>query len=92
MTAGSRARGLVLARIIEPVSNADSLRVLEEAGQAAPSYATFKRRLPAYTKLHRFRPRTARRRPARYHWPDADDGLAAYRSLAKVIYAHPYPL
>ena len=43
-------RGLVLARIIEPVSKADSLRVLEEAGLAGPSYATLKRRLPAYAK------------------------------------------
>jgi hypothetical protein len=43
-------RGLVLARIIEPVIKADSLRVLEEAGLAAPSYATLKRRLPAYAK------------------------------------------
>ena len=43
-------RGLVLARIIEPVSKADSLRVLEEAGLAGPSYATLKRRLPAYAR------------------------------------------
>jgi len=41
---------LVLARIIEPVSKADSLRVLEEAGLAVPSYATLKRRLPVYAK------------------------------------------
>ena len=41
---------LVLARIIEPVSKLDSLRVLEEAGLADPSYATLKRRLPAYAK------------------------------------------
>jgi hypothetical protein len=41
---------LVLARIIEPVSKLDSLRVLEEAGIAPPSYATLKRRLPAYAK------------------------------------------
>jgi Transposase DDE domain len=41
-------RGLVLARIIEPVSKLDSLRVLEEAGVAAPSYRTVLRRLPAY--------------------------------------------
>jgi Transposase DDE domain len=39
---------LVAARIIEPVSKADSLRVLEEAGLPGPSYATLKRRLPAY--------------------------------------------
>ncbi len=41
---------LVLARIIEPVSKVDSLRVLEEAGLAGPSYATLKRRLRAYAK------------------------------------------
>ena len=43
-------RQLVLARIIEPASKLDSLRVLEEAGVAPPSYATVKRRLPAYAK------------------------------------------
>jgi hypothetical protein len=43
-------RDLVLARIIEPVSKADSLRMLAEAGLAGPSYATLKRRLPAYAK------------------------------------------
>ena len=43
-------RDLVLARIIEPVSKLDSLRVLEEAGIAPASYATLKRRLPAYAK------------------------------------------
>jgi hypothetical protein len=42
--------GLVAARIIEPVSKLDSLRVLAEAGTSAPSYATLKRRLPAYAK------------------------------------------
>jgi hypothetical protein len=41
---------LVLARIIEPVSKLDSLRVLEEAGSAAVSYRTVLRRLPAYAK------------------------------------------
>ena len=41
-------RDLVLARIIEPVSKLDSLRVLEEAGVAAASYRTVKRRLPVY--------------------------------------------
>jgi Transposase DDE domain len=39
---------LVLARIIEPTSKLDSLRVLEEVGIAPPSYATVKRRLSAY--------------------------------------------
>ena len=34
---------LVLARIIEPTSKLDSLRVLEEAGIGAPSYPTVKR-------------------------------------------------
>jgi hypothetical protein len=43
-------RGLVLARIIESASKLDSLRVLEEAGTAAPSYRTVLRRLPAYAK------------------------------------------
>jgi hypothetical protein len=42
--------GLVAARIIEQVSKLDSLRVLAEAGALAPSYATLKRRLPAYAK------------------------------------------
>jgi hypothetical protein len=41
-------RDLVLARIIEPASKLDSLRVLDEAGVAGPSYATLKRRLPGY--------------------------------------------
>jgi hypothetical protein len=43
-------RQLVLARIIEPVSKLDSLRVLEEAGVAAVSYRTLRRRLPEYAK------------------------------------------
>src|SRR5579863_1550396 len=41
-------RQLVLARIIEPVSKLDSLRVLDEAGVAPASYRTLKRRLPVY--------------------------------------------
>src|SRR5499427_6163687 len=41
---------LVLARIIEPVSKLDSLRVLEEAGAAAASYRTVTRRLRAYAQ------------------------------------------
>ena len=47
-------RGLVLARIIEPASKLDSLRVLEEAGAAAPRraapYRTVLRRLPGYAE------------------------------------------
>jgi hypothetical protein len=43
-------RQLVLARVIEPVSKLDSIRVLEEAGIAPASYATLKRRLPAYAR------------------------------------------
>jgi hypothetical protein len=39
---------LVLARIIEPVSKQDSLRVIGEAGIEAVSYATVKRRLQCY--------------------------------------------
>jgi hypothetical protein len=41
-------RALVMARIIEPTSKLDSLRVLEEAGMAPPSYRTVKRRLRLY--------------------------------------------
>ena len=41
---------LVLARIIEPTSKLDALRVLEEAGVAPASYRTVKRRLPAYAQ------------------------------------------
>jgi Transposase DDE domain len=41
---------LVAARIIEPVSKLDSLRVLEEAGVAAASYPTLNRRLPVYAR------------------------------------------
>jgi hypothetical protein len=41
-------RDLVLARIIEPTSKLDSLRVLEEAGVDPPAYATLKRRLPVF--------------------------------------------
>lgn len=41
-------RQLVLARIIEPTSKLDSLRVLEEVGVNAASYPTMKRRLPVY--------------------------------------------
>jgi hypothetical protein len=41
-------RQLVLARIIEPTSKQDSLRVLAEAGIEAVSYATLKRRLQVY--------------------------------------------
>jgi Transposase DDE domain len=42
-------RQLVLARIIEPTSKVDSLRVLDEVGvDPVPSYATLKRRLPVW--------------------------------------------
>ena len=43
-------RQLVLARIIEPASKLDSLRVLEETGVGAPSYRTLLRRLPVFAK------------------------------------------
>ncbi len=39
---------LVLARVVEPTSKLDSIRVLEELGIAAPSHPTIKRRLPSY--------------------------------------------
>ena len=41
---------LVLARIIEPTSKLDSLRVLEEAGIDPPVYRTVTRRLPVFAK------------------------------------------
>ena len=41
---------LVLARVIEPTSKLDSIRVLAELGIAAPSYPTIKRRLPVYAQ------------------------------------------
>jgi hypothetical protein len=41
-------RALTLARIIEPTSKLDSMRVLEEIGVSAPAYATVKRRLPTF--------------------------------------------
>jgi hypothetical protein len=40
----------VLARIIEPTSKQDSLRVLAETGVEPASYRTVKRRLPAIAK------------------------------------------
>jgi len=43
-------RDLVLARIVEPTSKFDSLRVLAEVGVHAVSYSTVKRRLPAYAE------------------------------------------
>jgi hypothetical protein len=43
-------RQLVLARIIEPTSKADSLRVIEETGVAPVSYPTLNRRLPLFAK------------------------------------------
>jgi hypothetical protein len=43
-------RDLVLARIIEPTSKADSLRVLGEVGVTPPAYRTLNRRLPGYAK------------------------------------------
>ena len=41
-------RDLVLARLIEPTSKADSVRVIDEVGMPAPAYRTIKRRLPGY--------------------------------------------
>ena len=41
-------QALVLARVIEPVSKLDTIRVLEEIGILAPSYRTIAWRLPGY--------------------------------------------
>jgi len=43
-------RHLVLARIIEPTSKADAVRVLAETGIESTSYRTVKRRLPEIAK------------------------------------------
>ncbi len=43
-------RQLVLARIVEPTSKEDSVRVIEEVGIKPASYPTIKRRLPVYAK------------------------------------------
>jgi hypothetical protein len=43
-------RQLVLARIIEPTSKADSLRVLAEVGIDPPSYLTVGRRLRVFAR------------------------------------------
>ena len=43
-------RDLVLARIIEPTSKVDSLRVLAETGSIRSSYRTVTRRLPVFAK------------------------------------------
>lgn len=43
-------RQLVLARIIEPTSKVDSLRVIDEAGVVPVSYPTLNRRLPVFAK------------------------------------------
>lgn len=43
-------RDLVLARIIEPTSKLDSLRVLDEVGLTPVSYRTVTRRLPGYAE------------------------------------------
>ena len=43
-------RDLVLARIIEPTSKADAVRVLAETGIESTSYRTVKRRLPEIAK------------------------------------------
>ena len=45
-------RDLVLARVIEPTSKLDSLRVLEEVGIVPVSYRTLERRLPVYGNPH----------------------------------------
>jgi DDE family transposase len=50
-TSGDEVFGqLVLARIVEPTSKEDSIRVVEEVGIKPASYPTIKRRLPLYAK------------------------------------------
>src|SRR5699024_3745095 len=48
-TAGDEVfKQLVLARIIEPTSKLEAIRVLDEVGIPAASYPTMNRRLPIY--------------------------------------------
>ena len=60
-------RHLVLARIIEPTSKVDSLRVLDETGVVGPSYPTLNRRLPRYAKP-RFRQALSAACASTPHW------------------------
>ena len=41
-------QALVLARVVEPVSKLDTIRVLDEIGVVPPGYRTIFRRLPGY--------------------------------------------
>ncbi len=43
-------QALVLARLIEPTSKADTIRVIDEVGRPAPALRTIWRRLPVYAK------------------------------------------
>jgi Transposase DDE domain len=52
-------QALVLARVVEPVSKLDSIRVLTEIGVDAPGYRTIFRRLPGYA-TDQWRQRLAR--------------------------------
>ena len=54
----------VIARLVEPTSKLDSLRVIEEIGLEPVSYATVKRRLPTYA-TEEFRHRLAEALAAR---------------------------
>jgi hypothetical protein len=65
-------RQLVLARIIEPASKQDCLRVLAETGIDAPSYATLK--APAADLCRGCVPAETRRGVRRAHW--AGRGIA----------------
>ena len=57
-------RSLVLARLIEPTSKLDAIRVMDEAGLAVPSYRTITRALPRYA-TDEFRTRLASASAAR---------------------------
>lgn len=61
-------RQLVLAPIIEPVSNPDPVRALDEAGLSPPSYATVKRHMAKYVK-QAWRQELAAACGARGAWP-----------------------
>jgi hypothetical protein len=48
LSSGTGVKGRAHRRAAFVLRKLDSLRVLEEAGLAGPSYATLKRRLPVY--------------------------------------------
>jgi hypothetical protein len=61
-------KALVLARVIEPVSKLDRIRVLDEVGVVPPGYRTIVRRLPGYSATRLKGGGSGSRRRARLTW------------------------